>query len=166
MPRTFGTGLIPPIRPLDRMGFVSYVTTIHNWFGFLYNDILFLKLRNSELVTRAAARRPSFSALVKGAQSRVPQEVPQGSQETVLGIKRKIEQIHGTPAASQILTIFGWELIDGLDMEDYPIFTKGTKTDLNIKPRTIEQGKARNWWRPSDSADQVIHNGSIKRFTK
>ncbi|MED6209470.1 hypothetical protein PIB30_055003 [Stylosanthes scabra] len=29
--RTFGTGLIPAIRPLDRMGSVSCVTTIHNW---------------------------------------------------------------------------------------------------------------------------------------
>ncbi|MED6183203.1 hypothetical protein PIB30_035805 [Stylosanthes scabra] len=28
---TFGTGLVPPIRPFDRMGFVPYVTTIHNW---------------------------------------------------------------------------------------------------------------------------------------
>ncbi|MED6211438.1 hypothetical protein PIB30_073667 [Stylosanthes scabra] len=28
---TFRTGLVPPIRPFDRMGFVPYVTTIHNW---------------------------------------------------------------------------------------------------------------------------------------
>ncbi|MED6153302.1 hypothetical protein PIB30_100580, partial [Stylosanthes scabra] len=31
------------------------------WFGFLYNDTLFLKLRNSEPVARAAAGRPSSS---------------------------------------------------------------------------------------------------------
>ncbi|KAL4359707.1 hypothetical protein HN51_019441 [Arachis hypogaea] len=59
-----------------------------------------------------------------------------GAQETVSEIKRKIEQIHGTPAASQILTVSGWELVDGLDMEDYPIVTEGTKIDLNIKPST------------------------------
>ncbi|MED6165521.1 hypothetical protein PIB30_100317, partial [Stylosanthes scabra] len=33
------------------------------WFGFLYNDILFLKLRNSEPVAKAAARRPSNGAV-------------------------------------------------------------------------------------------------------
>ncbi|XP_020204110.1 uncharacterized protein LOC109789542 [Cajanus cajan] len=56
-----------------------------------------------------------------------------GNQETVVEIKRKIEQIHGVPVASQILTVSGWELLDGLDMEDYPIVTEGTKVDLTIK---------------------------------
>lgn len=57
-----------------------------------------------------------------------------GTQETVVEIKRKIEQIHGVPISSQILTVFGWELVDGLDMEDYPIVTEGTKVDLSVKP--------------------------------
>lgn len=57
-----------------------------------------------------------------------------GTQETVVEIKRKIEQIHGAPVASQILTVSGWELVDGLDMEDYPIVAEGTKVDLTIKP--------------------------------
>lgn len=57
-----------------------------------------------------------------------------GPQERVVEIKRKIEQIHGVPVASQILTVSGWELVDGLDMEDYPIVTEGTKVDLTIKP--------------------------------
>ncbi|KAE9587886.1 hypothetical protein Lalb_Chr22g0349591 [Lupinus albus] len=57
-----------------------------------------------------------------------------GAQETVIEIKRKIEQIHGAPMDSQILSVSGWELIDGLDMEDYPIVTEGTKVDLTIKP--------------------------------
>ncbi|XP_004487391.1 ubiquitin-like domain-containing protein [Cicer arietinum] len=57
-----------------------------------------------------------------------------GAQESVVEIKRKIEQIHGVPVALQILTVSGWELVDGLDMEDYPIITEGTKIDLTIKP--------------------------------
>lgn len=57
-----------------------------------------------------------------------------GTQETVAAIKRKIEQILGIPVPSQILTVSGWELLDGLDMEDYPIVTEGTKVDLTIKP--------------------------------
>lgn len=56
-----------------------------------------------------------------------------GSQEKVVEIKRKLEQILGVSVASQILTVSGWELIDGLDMEDYPIITDGTKVDLTIK---------------------------------
>ncbi|CAL5188739.1 unnamed protein product [Lathyrus oleraceus] len=56
-----------------------------------------------------------------------------GTQETVVEIKRKIEQIHGVPVAYQILTVSGWELVDGLDMEDYPIVTEGTKIDLTVK---------------------------------
>ncbi|MED6209800.1 hypothetical protein PIB30_058196 [Stylosanthes scabra] len=36
-----------------------------SWFGFLYNDILFLKLRNSEPVARAAAGHPSSSKAAK-----------------------------------------------------------------------------------------------------
>ncbi|KAI4322534.1 hypothetical protein L6164_022218 [Bauhinia variegata] len=57
-----------------------------------------------------------------------------GSRETVVEIKRKIEQVLNVPVASQILSVSGWELLDGLDMEDYPIVSEGTKIDLTIKP--------------------------------
>ncbi|KAF5746052.1 hypothetical protein HS088_TW06G00217 [Tripterygium wilfordii] len=56
-----------------------------------------------------------------------------GLQETVVEIKRKIEQFLGIPVASQTLSVSGWELVDGLDMEDYPIVYEGTKIDLTIK---------------------------------
>lgn len=56
-----------------------------------------------------------------------------GLQEPVLDIKRKIEQLFGVPLASQTLSVSGWELVDGLDMEDYPIITECTKIDLTIK---------------------------------
>ncbi|ESR60758.1 ubiquitin-like superfamily protein [Citrus sinensis] len=57
-----------------------------------------------------------------------------GLQEPVLEIKRKIEQIFNVPATSQTLAVSGWELVDGLDMEDYPIVKEGTKIDLTINP--------------------------------
>lgn len=56
-----------------------------------------------------------------------------GEQEPVLEIKRKIQQLLGIPLASQTLSVSGWELLDGLDMEDYPIVTDGTKIDLAVK---------------------------------
>ncbi|OMO72332.1 Ubiquitin [Corchorus olitorius] len=56
-----------------------------------------------------------------------------GFQESVLSIKRKIEQFLGIPIGGQILSVFGWELVDGLDMEDYPIVSHGTKIDLTLK---------------------------------
>ncbi|GMJ09612.1 hypothetical protein like AT2G32350 [Hibiscus trionum] len=57
-----------------------------------------------------------------------------GFQEPVLAIKRKLEQFLGIPVGSQTLSVSGWELVDGLDMEDYPIVTHGTKIDLTVKP--------------------------------
>lgn len=60
-----------------------------------------------------------------------------GAKETVLEIKRKLEHHLGIPTASQTLSVSGWELIDGLDMEDYPIVNEGTKIDLIMKP-TLE----------------------------
>lgn len=60
-----------------------------------------------------------------------------GLQEPVLEIKRKIEQLLGVPVLAQTLAVFGWELVDGLDMEDYPIITEGTKIDLSIKPMAL-----------------------------
>lgn len=63
-------------------------------------------------------------------------------QETILKLKQKIQHLLSVPVASQTLTIWGWELIDGLDMEDYPIINEATKIDLNINsipPSNIEQ---------------------------
>ncbi|KAB1226349.1 Polyubiquitin [Morella rubra] len=60
-----------------------------------------------------------------------------GLQEPVLDIKGKIEQLIGVPVASQALSVSGWELVDGLDMEDYPIVNEGTKIDLTIKPMLL-----------------------------
>ncbi|XP_057506521.1 uncharacterized protein LOC130789711 [Actinidia eriantha] len=54
-------------------------------------------------------------------------------QETILQIKHKIEQFLGVPVASQTLSVSGWELVDGLDLDDYPIVTEGTKIDLTIE---------------------------------
>ncbi|KAI3780829.1 hypothetical protein L2E82_10821 [Cichorium intybus] len=53
-------------------------------------------------------------------------------QETILEIKRKIEHFLGVPMSSQTLSVCDWELLDGLDLEDYPIVTEGTKIDLTI----------------------------------
>ncbi|KAJ4826367.1 hypothetical protein Tsubulata_045909 [Turnera subulata] len=57
-----------------------------------------------------------------------------GHREPVLDIKRRIEQLLGVPVATQSLAVSGWELVDGLDMEDYPIITEGTKISLTTKP--------------------------------
>ncbi|XWS64091.1 hypothetical protein CRYUN_Cryun06bG0157400 [Craigia yunnanensis] len=48
-----------------------------------------------------------------------------GFQEPVLAMKRKVEQFLGIPVEAQTLSVSGWELVDGLDMEDYPIITHG-----------------------------------------
>ncbi|KAK1409926.1 hypothetical protein QVD17_36456 [Tagetes erecta] len=55
-----------------------------------------------------------------------------GTQETILEIKRKIEHCLGVPVLSQTLSVCDWELLDGLDLDDYPIVTEGTKIDLTI----------------------------------
>ncbi|KAI8551889.1 hypothetical protein RHMOL_Rhmol06G0222300 [Rhododendron molle] len=54
-------------------------------------------------------------------------------QQTILEIKQIVEQLLGVPVTSQTLTVSGWELLDGLDLEDYPIVTEGTKIDLSMK---------------------------------
>lgn len=56
-----------------------------------------------------------------------------GLKDSVVEIKTKIEQLLGVPVASQTLAVCGLELLDGLDMEDYPIVTEGTKLDLTIR---------------------------------
>ncbi|XP_058220273.1 polyubiquitin 8 [Rhododendron vialii] len=57
-------------------------------------------------------------------------------QQTILEIKQIIQQVLGVPVTSQTLTVSGWELLDGLDLEDYPIVTEGTKIDLAMKCTT------------------------------
>ncbi|KAK9155832.1 hypothetical protein Sjap_003312 [Stephania japonica] len=57
-----------------------------------------------------------------------------GFMEPVLEIKQKIECILGVPVANQTLSIYGFELMDGLDIEDYPIISEGSRIYLFIKP--------------------------------
>ncbi|KAG5545060.1 hypothetical protein RHGRI_017506 [Rhododendron griersonianum] len=65
-------------------------------------------------------------------------------QQTILEIKQIIEKLLGVPVTSQTLTVSGWELLDRLDLEDYPIVTEGTKIDLSMKctqPHLENRGK-------------------------
>ncbi|XP_050207980.1 uncharacterized protein LOC126657352 [Mercurialis annua] len=55
-----------------------------------------------------------------------------GQQEQVLEIKKKIQLLFGVPVSAQTLSICGWELLDDLDMEDYPIVIEATRIDLTI----------------------------------
>ncbi|PRQ49882.1 hypothetical protein RchiOBHm_Chr2g0126881 [Rosa chinensis] len=75
-----------------------------------------------------------------------------GLKESVVEIKTKIEQLLGVPVASQTLAVCGLELLDGLDMEDYPIVTEGTKIDLTI----------RYWMSPPN----FYHSGKIQIIIK
>lgn len=50
--------------------------------------------------------------------------------EPILEIKHKIAKILGIPVTLQTLFVLGLELIDGLDMDDYPIIHEGTKINL------------------------------------
>ncbi|GAB2274880.1 hypothetical protein Dimus_009651 [Dionaea muscipula] len=54
-------------------------------------------------------------------------------QEAVHEVKQKIESILGIPVAIQTLAVLGWELLDGLDMDDYHIITEGTRINLTIE---------------------------------
>lgn len=62
-------------------------------------------------------------------------------QDSVLHIKHKIQQILGASVQSQTLSVLDWELIDGLDMEDYPIITEGTKINLILKSFEFDYSK-------------------------
>ncbi|KAE9457545.1 hypothetical protein C3L33_10555, partial [Rhododendron williamsianum] len=65
-------------------------------------------------------------------------------QQTIHEIKQIIEELLGVPVTSQTLTVSGWELLDGLDLEDYPIVNEGTKIDLAMKctqPHLENRGK-------------------------
>ncbi|KAF9588084.1 hypothetical protein IFM89_007325 [Coptis chinensis] len=55
------------------------------------------------------------------------------NREPVLAIKQQIEQLLGVQVAAQVLTVYGIELIDGLDLEDYPIIFDGTKIELAVR---------------------------------
>ncbi|EYU30745.1 hypothetical protein MIMGU_mgv1a017845mg [Erythranthe guttata] len=57
------------------------------------------------------------------------------TQEPIIEIKHKIKHLLGIPFDSQILTICDCELIDSLDLEDYPLVSDGTK----IHPSTTKQ---------------------------
>ncbi|KAI3834858.1 hypothetical protein MKW98_015971 [Papaver atlanticum] len=60
-----------------------------------------------------------------------------GFSESVLEIKQKIEQDLGIEVPTQNIRVYGLELIDGLDMGDYPIIGEGTRIDLNIKKKEL-----------------------------
>ncbi|XP_047950787.1 polyubiquitin [Salvia hispanica] len=53
------------------------------------------------------------------------------THEPILEIKNKIQGLLGIPAQSQTLTVWDWELIDGLDLEDYPLISDGTNINLS-----------------------------------
>ncbi|XP_010523159.1 PREDICTED: uncharacterized protein LOC104801548 [Tarenaya hassleriana] len=55
-------------------------------------------------------------------------------QEPVLEIKRRLGQFLEIPTSSITLSVSGWELLDGLDMEDYPIISHGTSIHLTVNP--------------------------------
>nr|GEX07315.1 hypothetical protein [Tanacetum cinerariifolium] len=54
-------------------------------------------------------------------------------QETIIEIKRKIENFLGVPTSSQTLSVCDWELLDGLDLEDYPIVTEGVEMEEDFR---------------------------------
>ncbi|KAL7102398.1 hypothetical protein ACP275_08G118000 [Erythranthe tilingii] len=58
------------------------------------------------------------------------------TQEPIIEIKHKIKQLLGIPFDSQILTICDCELIDGLDLDDYPLISDGTKIHLSTTKQT------------------------------
>ncbi|KAL7142273.1 hypothetical protein ABFS83_08G113000 [Erythranthe nasuta] len=58
------------------------------------------------------------------------------SQEPIIEIKHKIKHLLGIPFDSQILTICDCELIDGLDLDDYPLISDGTKIHLSTTKQT------------------------------
>ncbi|XP_010414009.2 PREDICTED: uncharacterized protein LOC104700224 [Camelina sativa] len=55
-------------------------------------------------------------------------------QESVLEIKKRLGQFLQIPTSSLTLFVSCWELLDGLDMEDYPIISDGTRIDLTVTP--------------------------------
>lgn len=53
------------------------------------------------------------------------------THEPILQIKKRIQCCLGIPSDSQTLTVCDWELIDGLDLDDYPLITDGTNIHLS-----------------------------------
>ncbi|MED6187810.1 hypothetical protein PIB30_080021 [Stylosanthes scabra] len=108
-------GLTPPIRPLDRMGFVSYVTTIHNWDLCLSNCFLALALNshhcNTNIFTtnyksqyfNSYGERPEFNTryfdLVANSEFRTGRENGRGAfvtASTTLSIQDSLDRYgHG-----------------------------------------------------------------------
>ncbi|XP_058093847.1 uncharacterized protein LOC131239926 [Magnolia sinica] len=56
-----------------------------------------------------------------------------GPTETVLEVKQRLELILGVPTASQALSIYGIELIDGFELEFYDVY-EGMQIDLDVAP--------------------------------
>lgn len=94
-----------------------------------------------------------------------------GLQEPVVEIKRKIEQLLGVTTSAQTLSVCGIELLDGLDMEDYPIVTQGTKIYLTIN-YNIEFGEPLFQYHQSYKTHVIIkssakqHQIEVDRFTE
>lgn len=55
------------------------------------------------------------------------------TQEPILEIKRKIQHFFNIPIHSQTFTVCDCELIDGLDLSDYPLISDGTNIHLSTK---------------------------------
>lgn len=58
-------------------------------------------------------------------------------QEPILQTKQKLQNFLGVPVASQTLSVLGFELLDGFNIQDYPIIKQGTKIQLTIQNITI-----------------------------
>ncbi|CAN4103456.1 unnamed protein product [Withania somnifera] len=58
-------------------------------------------------------------------------EIP--PQEPIVQTKQKLQNFLGVPVASQTLSVLGFELLDGFNIQDYPIITQGTKIQLTIQ---------------------------------
>ncbi|KAM3301636.1 hypothetical protein P3S67_016138 [Capsicum chacoense] len=54
-------------------------------------------------------------------------------QEPILETKQKIQNFLGVPVSSQTLSVLGFELLDGFNIQDYSIITQGTKIQLTIQ---------------------------------
>ncbi|XP_015080678.2 uncharacterized protein LOC107024252 [Solanum pennellii] len=54
-------------------------------------------------------------------------------QEPILQTKQKIQNFLGVPISSQTLSFLGFELLDGFNIQEYPIITQGTKIQLTIQ---------------------------------
>ncbi|KAK6141165.1 hypothetical protein DH2020_025083 [Rehmannia glutinosa] len=65
------------------------------------------------------------------------------TQEPILEIKKKIQHFLNIPINSQTLTVFDWELIDGLDLSDYPLISDATIIHLSTKSTQTTPAKTK-----------------------